>query len=168
MFDLLKKIRNAIRHMDIHILSLLVNGGFITIQRKGLPGMDQCRQQGIMRLGTDIKITRIKPATHIQTRYVLTRFKGRIRFRTLCIKIEMLMIYRGLQRIVHVRGPMPYTIRLIHKHMVHLHGQKNILCKMPCLFIYVFSYPERLCPFMAKFNDIQAFLFNRTEIKFTV
>ena len=62
---------------------------------------------------------------------MFTGLVGRVRGWTLGIKIEMLVVDRGLQGIVEVRGAMPDTVGFIDRDMVHLNGEIDIKRWLP-------------------------------------
>ena len=78
------------------------------------------------------------------------------------------MIYRRLQSIVKVSGAVPDPISLVNKHMVHLHREIHIKCRVPGVPINISVNPEWFCAHVTVFNDIQTRFLYSSEIKMRI
>ncbi len=119
----------------------------------------------VLGLGANVEIAGIEPATNIEAGNVFTGFVRCVGCWPLCIHVEVGMVYRRLQGIVHVRFPVPDTVCLVYEHVVHLHGHENIECRLPCIIVYVGSNAERGCLFIINPNAIHAFFFYFRKIE---
>src|SRR4029079_18440934 len=93
---------------------------------EGLPCVNQVEQGRILGLGANVEISSIEPPPDIQSWNMLSRRVRGVRGGTLRIQVEMLMINRGLERIVKMRDTVPHTVGFAHEHMVHLYGEEDV------------------------------------------
>src|SRR5690349_19570941 len=68
---------------------------------------------------------------------MLTRLILCFRSKSLRIEIEMLVSDGRLQRIVKMGGAVPDAVGLVYQHMIHLHREEDIECRLPGLGINI-------------------------------
>src|SRR5690606_16590012 len=96
VLDLLQDIGYPVRLMQLDVASALINRGLVAQRTKLLPDLHQIADDRVLRLGTQIEIASIVPATDIEPRDVLAGRKRRIGLRPHRIQIEVLVIRRRL------------------------------------------------------------------------
>jgi len=120
MLDLLNQIGHTVRMVNIHIPAGLVYQGLISFQSKYIQALYQVEYHAIMSLGADVIVAGIEPSSDVQAHYMLAWFIRSVCCWTLCIEIEVFVIYRSLQCIVQMAGTVPDPVSFINMHMVHL------------------------------------------------
>ena len=146
----------------------LIDAHRIAIQPIPLRGISERPHHLILRLGPYVEVAGIIPAADIEPRNMLARLEPRVGRRPLPIQVDMLVVQRRLTRIVAMGIPMPASIGLVDRHMVHRDREIDIVGRVPGVGIDILRDPKRRGADIAIFEHIEARLFNGAEIQLQI
>src|SRR5574344_599314 len=164
VFYILQHVWLAVRPVQIHIPLFLTHKGFISLRLKELPRTNEVLLHLNIRACLDVKVTRIKVATHIQPWNMLQRLIFRVSSRSLTVQIEM--VTQGCLKITLLEWiSMPHTIALIHIHVIHVDRHPHISRSIRNLVIHPFIYHEVVGLGRVILDEIEPRLFHFREVK---
>ena len=168
MADLLDNVGLAVGHMHFDMPPRLIDAHRIARQAIALGRIGQRPDDLILGLGANVEIAGIIPSADIEAWNMLARRKARVCGRPLPIKVNMLMIDRGLARVVAVGISMPCAIGFVHRHMVHRNREIDVVGRVPGIVIDGRVDPEGRGAHIAIFQHIKARFTHRAEIQLQI